>query len=83
MVKVWKHSCSLTVSKHLEFVDKFCCIVDDICGDKCLDFYYGHKYCECGDTRFNSMNNLYCCIPKNEECIIKGMYRIESNEVKK
>ena len=51
--------------------------LDDICGDKCVD--WGMR-CECGDTTYDpSSNRLYCCSKKNESCIIQGMHVKLSN----
>ena len=46
--------------------------LDFICGDKCIDYFHGAK-CECGDTIFDSMDDKYCCIPRNETCVGQGM----------
>ena len=54
--------------KFSKFVDKVCCFLGSICGDKC--FEYPQK-CECGDTTFEY--SKYCCIPRNETCKIQGM----------
>ena len=55
-----------------KFVDRVCCFLDNICGDKCLD--NSKSTCECGDTTFNSLDKKYCCIQMNETCEAKGMF---------
>ena len=61
----------LLFQKFSKFVDKVCCFLDYICGDKC--FEDPHK-CKCGDTTFTIYDDLYCCIQMNETCKIQGMY---------
>ena len=62
--------------KFSKFVDKVCCFLDYICGDKC--FEDPHK-CKCGDTTFTIYDDLYCCIQMNETCKIQGMYAYSRN----
>ena len=57
--------------KNSKFVDKVCCYLDVLCGDKCL--IYPKKKCECGNNTFEYGDQLYCCIPNNENCKIEGM----------
>ena len=54
--------------KFSKFVDKGCCFLDRICGDKC---YYSE--CECGDTTLLQQDLKYCCIQMNETCKVGGM----------
>ena len=53
--------------KFSKFVDKVCCFLVQICGDKCINY---HSKCECGDNTF--MDFKYCCIQKNETCKTAG-----------
>ena len=39
-----------------------------ICGDKCLD--EKRPICVCGDRTFSILDHLYCCIPRNETCVL-------------
>ena len=49
--------------------DEGYCFLDNICGDKCMDY----SECECDNTTFDFRDNLYCCIPKDKNCNIQGM----------
>ena len=58
------------------FIDKVCCFLAKICGDKCFDGTNDYPYgkCECGDTTFEYEHvHKYCCIPINETCKVQGM----------
>ena len=57
----------LLFQKFSKFVDKVCCFLDEICGDKCIDYRLN---CECGDTTID--NSMYCCILRNETCKKQG-----------
>ena len=51
------------------FVDKVCCFLGYICGDKCFDF---DSVCDCGGATLDYLDDLYCCIPRNETCMVQG-----------
>ena len=56
--------------KFSKFVDKVCCFLDAICGDKCIS---GISKCVCGGTTFKHYDFKYCCIQMKETCKIHGM----------
>ena len=59
------------------FVDKVCCFLGYICGDKCFDF---DSVCDCGGATFDVYDDLYCCILRNETCMVQGTYVIKVTE---
>ena len=67
-IKVWKHVYRFKLFK---FVKKVCCILERICGNKCLKTF---GVCECGDTTFETSDDKYCYIPKNDTCETQGIF---------
>ena len=72
-LRVLSYSTCLSIffQKFSKFVDKVCCFLDSICGDKCLSYQDGEK-CECGNYTFGAFSNKYCCIQINETCKTQG-----------
>ena len=60
-----------TIQKLSGFVDKVCCFLGVICGDKCRSAVGS---CECGDSTITNDDNEFCCTPMNETCMVQGMF---------
>ena len=64
-------TCIVIIWNVFQMLDKACCFLGYICGDKCMKSIFSK--CECGDTTFNGNGDEYCCIQRNETCKIHGM----------